>query len=293
DKGQVRSKVEHIDNQKVISYYTASRKQLDNFERSSNMIQDDTIRKRKLSNIKQLWFSMFVGFAVICLVGYLFTLGDTPYISLIGTAYRQKTDYQKIVSEVFGKDIRNQLKPLLQSNTLESEISKALPEAQSVIVKSSIIGHKPEVKVTLAEPMAVFAQNNSKNYILSNRGRVLLLTSQTDINTTLLPIIANQSGVEAKAGGQFLRPDEATALNSLIFQYEKNGIKGVIYTINNIPHEVLVKEPGRGYQVRYLLDETIGTQYGAMIATQKKLIELGNSPALYIDVRLIEKVYYK
>jgi hypothetical protein len=287
---RVSNKLEN--SQKVFSYYTASRKQLDNFERTSNMIQDDNIRLSRLSRVKQLWFMALVGLALIAVTGYLITLGNSPRIGIEGSLYRDRTTYQKIVSETFDEDFRNRFKPLLQTESLQSKIASNIPEAQSVYVRSTFLGHRPEVNIIMAKPMAVFAQNTT-NYIISNRGRVLLLRSKSNIDTTSLPIINNQSGVTVAAGSQFLRPDEADSLGKLIYQYDEKGVKGVIYTINTIPHEVQAKEPGRGYYTKYLLDGTIDQQFGAMVSTQKKLQEIGQLPGEYIDARLAEKIYFK
>jgi hypothetical protein len=256
------------------------------------MIQDDNIRLNRLSRVKQLWFIVLVGLALIAVIGYLITLGSAPRIGIEGSMYRDRITYQKIVSETFGEDFRNRFKPLLQTRSLQSKIISNIPEAQSVDVRSTFLGHRPEVNIIMAKPMAVFAQNTT-NYIISNRGRVLLLRSKTNIDTTSLPIINNQSGVTVAAGSQFLRPDEADSLGKLMYQYDAKGVKGVVYTINTIPHEVQAKELGRGYYTKYLLDETIDQQFGAMVSTQIKLQEIGQLPSEYIDARLVEKIYFK
>lgn len=279
-------------NQKVFSYYTASRKQLDNFERTSNMIQVDNMRLGRLNKVKQLWFTAIVCIALIVIIGYLITLGEDPHINITGVSYRNKISYQKMISEAFGQDVRNRFKPLLQTDSLRTKIIEDIPEAQSIEVKSTFLGHRPEVNIKMAEPMAVFVQN-ATNYIISNRGRVLLLRSETNLDTTLMPVINNKSTVIVRAGSQFLRPDEAGSLSKLIYQYNKKGINGVVYTINTIPHEVQAKEPGRGYYTKYLMDETINQQFGAMVSTQNKLQEIGQNPNEYIDARLAEKVYFR
>ena len=226
-------------------------------------------------------------------IAYLGTLSASPHINISGTAYRSVAEYQAIVTKQFGTDIRNRFKPTLNSKLIESNILKNLPEVQEVIVKSSLLGHRAEVNLIMPKPLAVFCSNNSNNLILSERGRLLLKASQSDTDNTSLPIVNNNTGIEAKAGEQYMRPDEAKALSDLSKQYKASGMNGVIYTLTNIPHELQAKEPGRGYYIRYLLDDTIVKQYGALQATQKELQKIGQVPAEYIDVRLVEKVYYR
>jgi hypothetical protein len=290
-----RSNLQQKTDQKVISYYTASRRQLDNFERTSNLSQDNTLGKRRINKLKQAWFILIIVTACILVGIYLGTLNTNPHIYITGTTYRSTSEYQSIVLKQFSSDIRNRFKLSLNSKQLQNKISSNIPEAQAVIVKSSLLGHRPEVHLTMSSPLAVFQQPVIGNFILSERGRLLLAASQAKItdNKTPLSVINNNTGLEGKAGEQFMRPDEAKAFLELVKQYQSSGLNNVVYTLSNIPHELQAKEAGRGYYVRYLLDDTISQQYGALQATQKKLLELGNMPNEYIDVRLIEKIYYK
>jgi len=277
--------------QRVISYYTASRRQLDNFERTSPQAEI-SLADRRLERMRESWFTLLVVIVSIVIMGYLSSLSTQPHVSVQGTQYRSASDYEQRVRQAFGNDIRNRLKPFLQTTQLEKAISNALPEARIVRVSSSLLGHRPEVKLITDEPVAVFSLPGSTDYILSNRGRLLLAASDAKI-TSNLPIIQNQTGVQGKAGEQFMRPDETTAFIRLLAQFSADNSKP-IFTLSTTPHEVIAKESGRGnYYERFLLSETITAQYGSLRATQKKLQELGQTPAEYIDVRLVDKAYYK
>lgn len=278
--------------QKVISYYTATRNQLDGFERQSQTTNETKIEK--LYSLKSKWFHILVLVVLLGCVVYMGSLGTNPHVTVVGTEYRQAKDYNSVVASAYGNDFRNKIKPLLMADRLQEDIKKAIPEAAIVSVSSSIIGHQANVKIISDEPLAIFSQPNAPDMLMSNRGRLLLSTTDNTIKqTSSLPIIQNLTGVEARAGEQFMRPDEAVALKRLIQQYASDNSKP-IFTLNTNPHEVAAKEEGRGsYQVRYILDDTIVNQYGALRATEKKLQELAQQPAEYIDVRLADKAYYK
>ena len=293
NKSDKRNNLVNKPNQKVISYYTASRRQLDNFDRISNSSSDDVLGKRRLNNLRRFWFGLIVLISIIVVLCYLGTLSITPHISISGTAYRPIAEYQSIVSRQFSLDLRNRFKPLMDSKQIESNVLKSIPEAQSVDVKSSLLGHRAEVNLVIPKPVAVFSQSNKNNLILSERGRLLLAESQSSTDNTSLPTLKNSTGISGEAGEQYMRPDEAKALVELVKQYKTNGLNNVEYSLTNIPHELQAKEAGRGYYVRYLLDNTITKQYGALQATQKELQKIGQNPSEYIDVRLVEKVYYK
>jgi len=279
--------------QRVISYYTASRRQLDNFERNSPQVET-SLAYRRIERIRSAWFLIVVGSVLAVALGYLAVLGGKPHVSVQGPQYRSAAVYEERVDAAFGNDIRNYFKPLLQQKTIEQAISQQIPEAKSVTVRSSLLGHRPEVKIVTDDTLAIFSQPNGTDVLIGNRGKLLLpIAEATQINTTTLPVIQNQTGVEGKAGEQFMRPDEAQAVMRLLAQYKADNAQPLL-TLTTIPHELLVKEPGRGsYAAKYLLNDTVVSQYGSLRATEKKLQELGQTPAEYIDVRLADKVYYK
>ena len=279
--------------QKVISYYTASRRQLDNFERTSPQ-SETSLAYRRSERLRASWFTILIIIVSVVVLGYLGSLSTKPHVTVTGTQYRTAADYQKQVEQAFRtSDVRNRFKPLLQSKALEQAIKEAVPEAQTVTVRSNLLGHLPEVKISTSKPLAVFTQSGSTDYILSDRGRLLLPAASSLIPSTELPLVQNLTGVQGTAGEQFMRPDETNALSRLLGQFAVENSRP-LFTLNTVPHEIIAQEPGRGsYSVKFLLDETIVEQFGSLRATEKKLLELQQTPAEYIDARLVDKVYYK
>lgn len=277
--------------QRVFSYYTASRRQLDSIDRNSNN-QDNSINSRRISKIKRYWFVTLVIVVLIVIFGYLSILKTSAHVVVAGQSYRSINEYQKIVDEELGRDKKNRFKLLLKKDDLQNSLKQSVPEAKDIIVRSTLLGHRPEIIFSNSKALAMFIQKDSDNYILSDRGRILLPTKDSKIDTSKLPVIVNQTGIKVKAGEQFMSPDEAQSFNSLIGQYNSESTI-VQFTLNNIPHELIAKETGRGYYVKYLLNDNILQQFGAVKATQKKLQEIGQNINEYIDARLAERIYYK
>ncbi|MFO0882232.1 MAG: hypothetical protein U0491_02170 [Candidatus Saccharimonadales bacterium] len=277
--------------QRVISYYTASRQQLDNFERRSQNTSDSLAFSRT-ERLRSHWFTIVICVTLAAALLYLATLSPVPHVVIQGTVYRSASEYQSLVKQAFGSDIRNRLKPTLQKASLEKAIAEAIPEATTVSIKSSLLGHRPEVVLVSAPPMATFTQAGNTSLIISQRGRLLLPSGTATIDQANLPILQNQTTIQGKAGEQFMRPDEAKAYQRLLAQYKQDNSTPVA-TLTTIPHEITIKEAGRGYYVRYLLDDTILTQYGSLRAVENKLKENNQKPNEYIDVRLTDKVYFK
>lgn len=280
-------------NQRVISYYTASRRQLDNFERTT-AYNEDAISHRKRLRLGDSWFVIVCSIVGIAAVLYSATLDTVPHVVVQGQSFRSAAEYQKLVGSEFNNDARNKFKPTLQVASLESAIRKQIPEASQVTVSSSLLGHRPNVKIFTDSPVAIFNQPGSTDLLLSNRGRLLLPSATTTLDINGLPLIQNQTGVKGEAGQQFMRPDEAVAFSRLLAQFKADN-STPIFTLSLTPHELLARESGRGlaYDERFLLNEDITLQYGALRATQNKLTSTSQVISEYIDVRLVERVFYK
>jgi hypothetical protein len=281
-------------NQKVISYYTASKRQLDKFERNSVYNVKDATNKGFLSHLRHSWFFVLAIIILIIAGIYLSLLGENPRLTISGPIYRSKEDYQKIVKDILSDNMRNRFKPLLMSKDIEDKILQSIPEAESVSVKSTFLGHDPEIKIYTSNYLAYFNQTGGQSLIISNSGRLLLPLSDTDyIDNNDTPILENATGVIGEAGEQFMSPNEANTFDKLNNQYKKSENIKPSYVLSEIPHELTVQEPGRGYVVKYLLEDDILQQFGALRAAEKRLQQTGQTPLEYIDVRIANKVFYK
>jgi hypothetical protein len=279
-------------NQKVFSYYTASKNQLNNFDRQSQAVRSETKAKIRVSKLLQNWFVVISCFIFLVIAVYMLSLSRKASIDINGPLYRPALSYQNTIDDILKKDLRSYAKPLLNSSQIEKDIKNAIPEARTVSVNAGILGHRPEIIITTDEPLAVFNNLNEK-FILSERGRLLLPVNDANIETNKLPIIDNLTGVEGKAGEQFLSPDEALAFNNLLLQQDPSTLGLQRYELPVNPRELYSSATAnRGFKVKYLLSDDIALQHGAYLATLKKLQSMNVTPASYVDVRLVEKVYF-
>lgn len=286
------------ENQRVFSYYTASRRQLDTFERQTN--RQDPLRNRAQRQIRAYWFLALCIVSGVAITGWMLTLSNVAYVRVEGPSYRQRSTYAAAATQAIQGDWRNRWKLLLRSESIRFFVLDALPEAKAVEVRSTFLGRKPEIIIYTDAPLAWFDQPNAPSVLLSERGKLLLPEMQANnpdpqFSRSVLPGLRNETGVKGEKGKQFLSPEEATALNDLMYQIQQdNDPQLPQLTLTSVPREVELHEPDRGgYAVRMLLNNTIREQYGALRATQKQLTERGQNPAEYIDVRLVDRVYIK
>jgi len=277
--------------EKVISYYSASRKQLDTFERKRGRAETQRVKpKIELGRSKLTKTIVIVLVVFICVYSSL--LGADPVIKINGTQYRSLKSYQIIGQQVMAGDIRNKLKFLLQAQSDSSKLMELIPEASSITVRSSLLGHNPIITINTAKPFMIFQQKGAPDFIIDQKGRASLPVSEGLKMYQSLPRLINGSGVNNKAREQVLSPDEANELLQLMAQYKADN-SFPVYTLSSNPFEVDIAEVGKLYFAKYSLDPNSLAQYGSLKATEAKLKQLGQVPAQYIDVRLTNKVFYQ
>lgn len=280
--------------QRVYSYYAASSQQLNNIERQSASDAKQQTTRRKLKAILKNWVYVLFGAVLAVGVIYSLTLKQEASVNIQGTHYRKDSEYTKIVNATWGKNWFNYFKPTMDTNKFEAELKSAVPEASSIKVTVPVLGRRPEVKIITDKPLAIFAETDIEKYVLSERGRVLLPAGESSNGLENLPTIYNKSGIKLEEGKQFVTPDQAKAIDRLIFQSGANqpGSK-VSFEIPLQPQEILLRDPSKGsFFSRYMLDsQNINQQYGAYLAVLKKIGE--NKPAQYVDARLADKVFVK
>jgi|GEM_PF-593084 len=278
--------------QRVFSYYTASRNQLDSINRQS--MSSPQVNVRTKGSYKNKVFASAIGLILLAMVIYLSLLESQAHLQIRGKAYRTNTQYQQIISAALKDSPTSRTKYLINQQKIKSKLTRALPEASAIKVGTSLLGKRPEVIITTIDPLALLSQNGGRDrYIMSTRGKVLMLSSNSIINDTGLPVIENNSGIMAREGMQIIRPSEAQEISDLIYQL-KNDSSQYYLILAKQPHEIDLKESGRGYYVKFLLDNnSLLSQYGALRAAQNNFKAKNIVPTEYIDARLGEKIYYK
>lgn len=279
--------------QRVYSYYTASSQKLNTFDRQTEKNYQKETSKRRLRIIFKNWLYILIGVVLALVAIYTITLNNDASVTVSGTQYRQKVEYSKAVNEALQKNWFNLLKPTLNKNQLENDIKKSLPEASVVQVSVPFIGHRPDVKIYTDKAMAIFSETDTEQYVLSERGRVLLPVGESVADSRNLPVISNKSGIKLEEGKQFITPNQAEAIRKLIFQSATKDTKTISLQIPLQPQEVYFTNSAEGtYYIKFMLDpSTINQQYGAYRAVIKKLS--GAKPSEYIDARLADKIFVK
>lgn len=283
-------------NKRVYTYYTASKSQIDKFERSNK-----ERNKKPVNYIEEKLGSKLMAVVFISLLGalavFMLVISAKPVVVFDGSVeYRTSEEYSKQVSEVLAADKRNFFKFSLQSDKAEADIKERIPEATEVKVSAPFIGRGAVVKITTAEPFAVLIQPGAPSYVIDSSGAAVIDITETSIDTSKLSTIKNESGINYTLADQVFKPEEMQALADLNYQLTDGAYKVISYNIPPVPREIRVDRAG--YYVKFSLDDSSGAdtkiQYGSLISIENSIAKQGTQkPSEYIDVRLGDKVYIK
>ena len=280
---------------RVPSYYTATRRQIDTFERQYATTASIEGSKRRLQ-FKSVWITALTVLLITIALFALLTISPNGASVTIqnGPAYRTAQEYDAIISDALHGDVRNLFKPTLQGDAVSTELMKQIPEATSINIYAPLLGRRAEVIITTSAPFAVLLQSNDPSYIINNRGKVVINTQKSTIDTSTLSTVTNTSGITYKEIDQIFKPDEMLSMQELQFQYAqgKDGV-AVAYILPQLPREIHTQEGA--YIAKFSIDSGVSMtqQFGALRAVQGQLAVQGKSPLEYIDVRLGDKVFIK
>ena len=282
--------------QRVYSYYTASRRQIDQFERNNQQHLERTNTNRQIALGAGKGKMLILGILIIVLLASL-VLSNSPSVIYNGPRYQDTKTSNASISNIINQDKRNLFKPSLQSETIKQEILKTIPEANNVEVYAPLIGFKPIISIQTNQPFAVLIQPSANSLIIDQSGRAVAQVNNTNLDASSISVIENQTGLEYSINDQIFSPNEIDTLLVLHNQLQQEGgNKQISYIMPSVPREIRLKRAG--YYVKFGLDDSSGAgtdlQYGSLKSIEKSIQEQGTAPpSEYIDVRLSDKVYLK
>lgn len=277
---------------RVNAYYTASNKQLDAFNRSARLGNEEPTKKIPIKKI--LKATLIVIIFGLMLFGLLVLYGSPRVEIKGGEPYRSMQEYESISISAINNNLANKFKPTLQTDEIADNIKQNVPEATSVSVSARVFGGSPEVSIIVSPAFSVFSQTGTQSTVLTNRGRLAIDVNNTTLDTSRLPLMENQSGYSYSIGDQVFKPVEMESMREIQHQFLQAGDSSINYILPEKPREIWVIY--KNYKIVFGLDigASIETQFGAFKAVQSE-IEQGRQapPQEYIDVRLGDKIFIK
>lgn len=209
---------------------------------------------------------------------------------------RTELEYKSTVEEVLKHKLIRSNKLTIDKNTVESEISKKLPEITSAQFSFSILGRRPIAKLIMREASAIVVSSDG-SYALDAKGFVFFKlgsnSASTPASVSKLPVLVDTSGADIKLGTTFLPSSDIKFAAELQKQAVLASIVIDKMVLPASARQISTHFAGDSFDVKFYSGGDPAVQFGAYRATQKNLSEQGRLPKEYIDVRAEDRVFYK
>lgn len=195
--------------------------------------------------------------------------------------------YTKTANQLLASSVLNRSKITIDARGIADQLRKLHPEVESAVLAVPLFGGHPTLYISLSEP-AFILQQASNRYMLSASGYITGLAPEK----TELPLVRDDTGETVALGTQLLPQSSVQFMKTVHYQLEQANINiSALLLPAKKAYEIDAQLEGKPYVVRFNLQEDALQQSGAAIAT---IEQLGTTvPAIYLDVRVPERVYYK
>lgn len=277
------------DSRRVHSYYTPVQQERIEIDMASRRGKQKAARTGMLRHR----FEAVMGVVFVMIVLYLtLVLRGTPLLLVdAGSTGIDESRYAARVEQLFNGSILNTNKVTLQRSSIRSKLLEEFPELSDVEVRSSFVGRRPEVYMSV-EDIPFTYEALGTVYAVSTSGKNIgLLSTLPTLKQSIY--IRDESGIATKKGDTVLRASDVQFITS-VKEYISQKARRVEYVrLTDVQREVYVKLADVNYEIRMYLDDNPGEEVGTFLAAEKTLGEGGEVPSRYIDVRAGEKVFWQ
>ncbi|MEO6760919.1 MAG: hypothetical protein ABI220_00890 [Candidatus Saccharimonadales bacterium] len=277
----------------TFSYYAKrpdeSRPNLD--RRQSGKLPSKPVKSNRL----RFSFWVFLIIIVACIVKVIYLSSD-PRIEIVDQTKLSKiythspSDYATATAKLLSGGIANHFKITADTSGIEARLKSQFPELAQVSITYPIIGNKPIVYLSPAQPSLILVSNVGQRFAVNHSGFALapLGVSVPDG----IPVVTDDSGADIRVGKRVLPSSTIEFIEAVAYQFKaaKQPLGGIILP-KDLPYELDVQITGRSYIVKFNLQADATEQVGRLLAS---IESMGSSmPSSYIDVRVPGRVYYK
>lgn len=242
------------------------------------------------------WPQLLVLVVVLVCVGKILYVSGSPKIVVKQTDSGQSETFlqpESVYAAAAAKDLRSGLANRLKLTADVTDISQSLmrqfPELESASVVLPLIGNRPIVYLTPAQPSLIMQASDGGNFALNDSGTALAKVTEVPAGSLL---VQDQTGSQPRPGEQVLPGATVGFIQTVAYQLKAAKLQPQSFTLPaTSAYELDVRLAGKPYLVRFNLQASALEQSGAVVAT---IAHLGSTvPNQYIDARVPERIYYK
>jgi len=199
------------------------------------------------------------------------------------------TSYSASAEIIIKSKFTNKTKITFDYLEFEKTMKDKHPEIKSISTSFAIFGGRPVVRLSFYEP-ALLVTSLGKTWVVDARGVAI---DEYSSSVSSLPKVIDEIGVPIEIGGTIISSQDVAFISKIEKIAKEKGIVVEKYTTPNLPKQIDVKVAGEGYYTKFNLNEDPAVQIGTWLVARDNLIKNNQVPAEYMDIRALEKVYWK
>lgn len=209
--------------------------------------------------------------------------------------YHERSYYQEFVSSQFTNDVTSQTKFTINTADIERKIADGLPEVDVAKIVLPVLGRRPTVVLSLRKPALLLMSTTNNGTAIDNNGVAFTEASRLDSELkSRLPIVLDESNIDIDIGKQAVTRDMVTFLNNFLGQASNKSLTVSKIVMSRRINGLDFYFDGISYFVKTDTSVDARQQFGSFYALINHISkEGGGAPKEYVDVRAVEKVYYK
>jgi len=236
-------------------------------------------------------FRVFIILSAFGLVGLLIYASADPIIR-IGSDQVVIHDQQSYIDEASNSiksNLLNRTKLTFDYLGFAKRLQNEYPEIASVSTSFALVGTRPVVRLEFHKP-AMLVTSLGKTWVVDDRG-VAIAKDQGKFND--LPKLDDEIGVAVEEGGAVVSSSDVNFVLQIEKVAKEKGVAVEKYSTPLIPKQLNVRVVGESYYTKFNLNEDSIGQIGSWLIARENLARISQLPAEYLDVRTIEKVFWK
>lgn len=274
----------------VFSYYASGSQQpADSQHRISS---GSFLQQRWVRNLPSLIM------LIILLGSFLYCLGlsTNPRVNIAtpsgGSGLRSSATYQQGAQAILEESLFSRTKLTVDTGGFKRAFQAKFPEVAEVSVALPLIGHRPVISITTAQPQLILTTTSNQAYALDARGVAIMPASDLRSQQSLT-VVNDQSGLAISLGKVALSSSNVAFIASVIRQLAAAHLQASSVVLPPVPHEVDMHIAGQPYLVKFSFDTDSRVAAGTYLAAKQYLGRTNTPVGQYIDARVPGRIYYK
>lgn len=232
---------------------------------------------------------LIVVVAIFCLIYSLIVKPD-PKVIASSTSYNSITNYQAAASAAM-KDFKDHNKITFDETSLATSLKKQFPEIDNVDIELPMLGEKPVIRLTIAEPKFALSSKGVR-YVVADNG-IVVAEAMNFADDDDLPVVTDESGFDVQIGKAVLSSDEVNFINQVVLQCEKAAVPISSLALPPKGQELDLKTKDKKYYVKFNLVGDPMVEIGQFLAARHQFTRNHQNPSQYLDVRIAGRIFYK